>query len=313
MVGDNIKNPSLAGAPAPSIPQAGRQVRLIAFYLGVPLIIGIYGALNNWELLESAGYPLTLGFYAAHAFIPWWMTCACTSMAMWGLQSIKPPPYALMAIGAIGGGLIALPYTNWLTGLSGDAWQDATLSRQVAPILSAEFWRYILRATVMWFGVNFIFDRFLGLPRYHYEIPRGYDFRERPAGAPDAVAPEVGAGGDVGQAKPTLPGFAERIPAKITIDEILGLKAEQHYIRVFTPDREYMVLYRFSDAVRELDPALGLQVHRSYWVSKAAIDTVRPSAKKFCIRLSTGTSVPVSTPYHGVVKEFARANRIPMR
>jgi hypothetical protein len=33
----------------------------------------------------------------------------------------------------------------------------------------------------------------------------------------------------------------------------LAIKAEQHYIRVYSPDKEYMILYRFSDAVRELD------------------------------------------------------------
>lgn len=312
MAGGNIDNSTASSLPAPRIPQHGRQVRLIAFYVGVPFIIGIYGALNNWELLERAGYPLTLAFYAAHAFPPWWMTCASTSFAMWALRFVKPPPFALMAVGAILGGLVALPYTNWLTGLSGDAWQDATLSRQVAPIFSAEFWRYIARATIIWFGINFVFDRFLGLPRYRYVIPRGYDFHERPSRGDTEPAGEA-ASPDSAPAQTSLPGFAERIPARISINDILGIKAEQHYIRVFTPDREYMVLYRFSDAVRELDPALGLQVHRSYWVSKTAIDTVRPSAKKFSIRLSTGASVPVSTPYHGVVKEFARVNQIPTR
>jgi len=48
-------------------------------------------------------------------------------------------------------------------------------------------------------------------------------------------------------------------------------------------------------------------------VSKAAIEVVRPSAKKFSIRLASGANIPVSTPYHGVVKEFARTNQIPMR
>ncbi|MGI9342881.1 MAG: LytTR family DNA-binding domain-containing protein [Gammaproteobacteria bacterium] len=311
MAEERINNGSLAEHPLPRAAPSGRQLRLLAFYLGVPLIIGLYGALNNWELLERAGYLSTLGFYAAHAFIPWWMTCTSTSLAMWSLRAVKPNPYVLMAIGAVAGGLIALPYTNWLTAISSDAWQDPTVSRQIAPIFSAEFWRYILRATVVWFGINVVFDRFLGLPRYRYVIPRGYDFRER-AGNGDAHT-GIDETNVSGEPQIAVPGFVQRIPARITVAEILGIKAEQHYIRVFTPQREYMVLYRFSDAVRELDPQLGLQVHRSFWVSKEAIDTVRPSAKKFSIKLTTGATIPVSTPYHGIVKEYSRAHQIPIR
>jgi hypothetical protein len=285
-------------------PDAARTVRLVAFYLGVPLIIGAYGALNNWQLLENAGYLWTLAFYAGHALIPWWITCASTSAAMWALRSIKPPPYALMAIGSILGGFIVLPYTNWLTGLSGAEFKDAHLAQQIAPIFSVEFWSFIARATIVWFAINFVFDRFLGLPRYRYVIPRGYDFRRTP---PANENPDPGV-----EAHP-LPGFVERIPADLRIDDILAVKAEQHYIRVYTPNQEYMVLYRFSDAVRDLSEIPGLQVHRSYWVSKYAIDCIRPSAKKFTLKLNTGVNVPVSTPYHGIVKEFARANQVPTR
>jgi len=313
MTSENAQKSPLPEVAASSTLQTGRNLRLIAFYLGVPLVIGAYGALNNWQLLESAGYLWTLAFYAAHALIPWWLTCASTSLAMWGLRSIKPPPYVLMAIGSIVAGVIVLPYTNWLTSVSGAEWQDSHLTRQVAPIFSVEFWRYIVRATIVWFAINFAFDRFLGLPRYRYAIPRGYDFRDRQRGGTETSTASSDTGAGDGRAISPVPGFLERVPARLDRDDVLAIKAEQHYIRVFTPNQEYMVLYRFSDAIRELEPSLGLQVHRSYWISKAAIDTVRPSAKKFSIRLSTGASVPVSTPYHGVVKEFARANQIPIR
>lgn len=310
MAGAGIKNSTISAEPRVRIPLTGRGLRLLAFYLGVPLVISIYGALNNWELLQTAGYPVTLAFYAAHGFPPWWMTCASTSLAMWALRSIKPPPSVLLALGMMLGGLIALPYTNWLTALASEYWQNTTLTQQVAPLFSVDFWRYIARATIIWFGVNFVFDRFLGLPRYRYVVPRGYDFAATANGAksdPEAPGPPAAA------IDSPLPGFLARMPVRITVADILAIKAEQHYIRVFTPQREYMILYRFSDAVREMEPATGLQVHRSYWVSKTAMGMVRPSAKKFSIRLTTGTCVPVSTPYHGVVKEFARAHHLPMR
>ena len=105
----------------------------------------------------------------------------------------------------------------------------------------------------------------------------------------------------------------ERVPVILTLDEVLAIKAEQHYIRVYTPEREYMLLYRFSDAVRELGPDIGIQVHRSYWVNKKAIDCVKPRTKKFLIKLVTGTEIPVSIPYHAMVKDLARALGLSVR
>ena len=263
--------------------------------------------MNNWQLIETAGFPAGLAFYAGHAFLPWWTTCAMTSLAMLALAQFKPPPYILMAIGSIAAAFITLPYTNWLTGVWDSYWPTEELKHQIAPLFSPEFWRYTTSATVIWFIVNFIFDRFLGLPRYRYKIPRGYDFHDPwPKNAEDAE-PEAAV------STSERPGFLKRVPARLEISEVLALKAEQHYIRVYTKEREYMVLYRFSDAVRELDSGVGTQVHRSFWVSTQAIDLVKPRAKKFSIKLSTGDEIPVSAPYHAIVKELARAQRLATR
>lgn len=279
-----------------------RSWRLLAFYLGVPVIVAMYGGLNNWQLLEIAGYGPALAFYAAHAILPWLTTCALTSLTMLTLARWKPPPYILMAIGSMAAALITLPYTNWLTAAWESRWPIEQLHQQIAPLFSAEFWRYAASATAVWFVVNFIFDRFLGLPRYRYVIPRGYDFHipaKQSKVEPDGTHPTS-----------KQPGFMKRVPTALRLDEVLAIKAEQHYIRVFTPEREYMLLYRFSDAIRELGTDIGLQVHRSYWVNKTAIDCVKPRAKKFLIKLVTGTEIPVSTPYHAMVKELARTSRL---
>jgi DNA-binding LytR/AlgR family response regulator len=74
-----------------------------------------------------------------------------------------------------------------------------------------------------------------------------------------------------------------------------------------------MILYRFSDAVRELDESLGQQVHRSYWVNTGAIESMHAKAKDFQIRMSNSTDIPVSTPYQGMIRELARSARIPLR
>ncbi len=48
--------------------------------------------------------------------------------------------------------------------------------------------------------------------------------------------------------------------------QINHIEAQEHYIRVATSSERRMVLYRFSDAIREMPDTLGLQVHRSHWV-----------------------------------------------
>jgi len=279
--------------------------KLLAFYLGVPVLVGIYGAFNNWQLLKQAGLLPVIVFYLAHSLPPWLVTCATTIGVMYALKAVKPSPWIIMGLGSVLACFIVAPIANWITEYYEVRWQMVELHDRVAPMWSIEFFSYMFSATMVWFLVNYIFDRFLGLPRYRYTIPRGYDFKEvapsTDVSEPDQPGPEA-----------QLPGFFSRIPARLTAAQVLAIKAEQHYIRVIAVDRSYMLLYRFSDAVRELDPEMGVQVHRSYWVSYQGIESVKPRAKKFTIRLKNEEDVPVSAPYHAVVKEAARAHNIPV-
>lgn len=277
--------------------------RHLAYYVGAPLVVAVYAGLNNREMLHVIGFPASMLFYLAHALLPWWITCASTTFLKIALTRWKPPWLILLLLGHIAGCFLILPYSNWLTGAYEARWPALEMGGEFAPGFSNEFWMYLLRAGVIWLGINYVFDRFVGLPLYRYDIPRGYDSAgNRPAatGTPDSW------GG-----RP--PGFVERLPVTLEANEVLAIKAEQHYIRVFSPAKEYMILYRFSDAIRELDETLGLQVHRSYWVNTGAIESMQAKAKDFQIRLSCGANIPVSTPYQGMIRELARTARIPLR
>lgn len=279
--------------------------RLVSFYAGVPAFVGIYGGLNNWEIQQTAGYGVSLMFYLAHSFIPWWITCLSSSFLMWAMNGIKPPPLAIMIPGSLIGCVLTLPYTNWITSLFERAWPSSMLSLGGVPAhpWSGDFLEYMIRATVMWVVVNFVFDRFVGLPRYRYEIPRGYEDPAGTAAEANKTESETAA----------LPAFITRLPVRISVEEVLAIKAEQHYIRIMTPAREHMILYRFSDAISQLDAELGMQVHRSWWVAHAAIDGLQQSAKKLLIVLNSGREVPVSAPYQGMLKELARSKGIPVK
>lgn len=57
-----------------------------------------------------------------------------------------------------------------------------------------------------------------------------------------------------------------------SIDDLLFLKAELHYLKVVTKDSEHLILYNLKDAIAELsalDEQYALwQTHRSFWVNK---------------------------------------------
>ena len=277
-----------------------RDWRIYTFYLGVPFILGLYSALNNRQLLEAVGFSQTIGFYMAQSVPPYWLTCMCSFAVMFLLRRWKPAPLVIMLCGVFLSCFGTAPYAFWIESVFQQQWHDPQLSQLRSLFLSSDFWLFLLRAAVLWVGVNFVFDRFIGLPRYRYTIPRGYEARDK-AGAGESAT----AGADLSTDR-SLPGFLERLPVRVALEDVLAIRAEQHYIRIVTAQREHMVLYRFSDAVRELGDELGLQVHRSNWVSRKGFDCLQSGGKKFGVRLTTGAFIPVSVPYQGVVKQLAR-------
>ena len=278
----------------------------LTYFLGVPLIIAVYAGMNNWEIRHAAGFGASLTFYAAHAFLPWWITCLSTTLFKKLLTRWKPPWLVLLLLGHFLGATLVLPYSNWLMGLYENAIAGLGVTHARIAFLSTDFWNYLLRAGVIWFGINFLFDRFIGLPLYRYTIPRGYGNGSAAAETPHSATTESGWPG-------LTPAFVSRLANNLLPDDIVAIKAEQHYIKIFSPDRNHMVLYRFSDAVNELPPELGKQVHRSYWVKTDAIESVHARAKDFYLNMRTGEKIPVSGPYQGMVRELARNNGIDIK
>jgi hypothetical protein len=90
--------------------------------------------------------------------------------------------------------------------------------------------------------------------------------------------------------------FAQRFPAKLGVD-LLYIEVEDHYLRVHTSLGNDLLLLRLSDAVAELDPTLGRQVHRSYWVARRAVSSVERERYRVRLVLSNGARVPVSRTF----------------
>jgi hypothetical protein len=75
---------------------------------------------------------------------------------------------------------------------------------------------------------------------------------------------------------------------------ILAMAVRDHYVDVQTDKGTVSLLLRFGDAMAEVEPQAGVQVHRSHWVAWAAIDGVEREGSKLYLRLTDDTRVPVS-------------------
>lgn len=96
--------------------------------------------------------------------------------------------------------------------------------------------------------------------------------------------------------------FFKRLKPELGRD-LVRLCGQDHYVEVCTENGKDMILMRFSDAMEELADFAGLRVHRSHWVSLAAIERVEKSGSKLKILMNDGSEVPVSRSYKPSIKD----------
>ena len=80
----------------------------------------------------------------------------------------------------------------------------------------------------------------------------------------------------------------------VRLENVTALKAEEHYLRVFSTDGSELVHYKFGDALVQMPNDIGLQVHRSWWVADAHVCGAERGARRWRLLLPEGVSAPVS-------------------
>jgi len=125
---------------------------------------------------------------------------------------------------------------------------------------------------------------------------------EAPGPAP--APPEPGAE-EIPAAFPSA--LLSRLPPEIGTD-IIALETEDHYLRVHAAAGSALVLMRMADAVALLDPRLGAQVHRRWWVAQAAVAGLETEGQKLSLRLTDQKLVPVGRTFAAAARaRFAHA------
>lgn len=99
------------------------------------------------------------------------------------------------------------------------------------------------------------------------------------------------------------PRFLDRLPPRLRGADLYAVEAEDHYLRLHTSKGQDLILMRLSDAVAELEGLEGAQVHRSWWVAKAAVADARRGDGRAVLTLTDGARVPVSRAYAKALRE----------
>jgi predicted membrane protein len=101
---------------------------------------------------------------------------------------------------------------------------------------------------------------------------------------------------------PSVPRFAERL-TRLSFDEVEAIQAEDHYIRCFAGAKEELLLYRFADAVQDLEAHDWLRIHRSSCVHRGRIARVERHGRSLVVTMQSGRTFAVSERYHALVAQ----------
>ena len=278
-----------AGNSLKQIGSKGRA-KALTFYVGLPLVLAVVSATQPGytNIFGLGGAVLYLGLIS---LFPWWIAEATTWAVWWAGRTMRPPLWALCGLGILLGSLIAYPFVLLVTDIFVQIWPDAASSDVLVSSSTGALGTLIqsFHGMAYWVLANYLFDRLLAFPRFRYEQPLG----ER--GEPLDVAT-----GDLNGPKSKLLEQSKRFHS---LSDILLMKAEEHYVRLYGSDTEELVPHRFGKAILDLTGEDGFRVHRSFWVRRTAVEEMQERSGRIELLLHEGKVVPVSRQYHGLVKQ----------
>lgn len=93
-----------------------------------------------------------------------------------------------------------------------------------------------------------------------------------------------------------------KLPPRLARARLIAVEAEDHYLRIRTEAGSALVLMRLGDALDLLSTMDGFRTHRSWWVARTAVQTVRWKGGRGALALSDGSFAPVSRTYAAALK-----------
>ncbi len=269
--------------------QTPSQSDYLLFFLGIPAGTAVLFSLVGVRLTLGMPYLDSLGYLLLHMFIAWWSVSLGATLVKTLFKSWRPPVIAVCSLGYF----ILLVPTAFIYQNLGDWYgsmyptfaanrADDTLPSWGIDYL-VHFVRYSIPALPLFLAGVFGHRALTGVQLFSYPP------KPRPA--------DEGADTEVQSGRALVGMFSE---SKLPNDaELIAIKAEQHYIQLWTTAGTDLIRFRFKDVEPKLEGTGGGKVHRSWWVN---FDHVRDTASEgrkmeLVMDCDPELRVPVSTSY----------------
>lgn len=265
---------------------------LLLLYVIVPLVLlAVPLALFRVTVGPQASLILSLYLWSATVMVGWLAGALGSEILYRTCRAFRPPLWVITLVGPLLIGIVLRQPIVEILSFAGSLHPDAPMRNPVPPMelswaFIGNFLVSLAPGTITWISVNYLFDRLLDVPRYRYSTP-------------DESDTPLPAKADIGL---QLPELLDRLPPAQR-GNLLALRSDDHYVRVYTDLGETLILARLRDAIDMARPVAGIQVHRSNWVACDAIATFQRTGHTGTLILSNGMEVPVSRTCVGDVEQ----------
>ncbi|MCB1448235.1 MAG: LytTR family transcriptional regulator [Rhizobiaceae bacterium] len=111
---------------------------------------------------------------------------------------------------------------------------------------------------------------------------------------------------EIAAAEPEQPALLRRLRPQ-NRGRLLHISVADHYSMVRTSGGSELILLRFSDTIREVGLVDGMQVHRSHWVARDFVLSIRSAGGKVILALGDGSEIPVSRTFAASARRWLNA------
>lgn len=280
----------------------------------------ILAAALGWFRAGTVARELSLPYAVLFWLCIWlgyWVVAGAATLALERVSSsLRARPWLVLLLGGLcasaASAFYLQPYLGVFEGLL-SAERQLRIAEFGALPLSTRVPAAMLNSmlgVVVWVSVNLLALRIDARPAR--TVSKGSAVRAEPEVAIERVMP-VETALPIETAVPVVvateiapaPFFDGLLDEAVRPQDIVAIQAQDHYVMVYTAKSKQLILYRFRNAVSELASVPGAQVHRSWWISEAAVAASPRKSGSSVFKVRDDLIVPVGRSW----REQAKALR----